>query len=319
MSYMQPAVITKEVAEQNILTSFQTIDNAKGQFELVANAYGQMAFAHEAEFAKQIIQRSYTGVPNKDKFSLVCCTQQSIYNAVAQVADLGLSLNPKLDHAYLLPRRNTHTGDLECTLEPSYKGLIHLAIEGGAISHVTATVVNKADVDSGAFVYNGPSAEAVFKGIDPFNPPTEAGIYGAICTAHLIGGGVITTIMNRADINQAREGANNSKAWKIWFSEMAIKSCIRRASKLWPKPTRDTRFIGAIDALNKLDNAEHFQTAANEPVIMQDVTTPAIASTSDTAQDRPAVMNLEDLTKRLAQNKRNRANPEKTIYVNTAI
>lgn len=53
---------------------------------------------------------------------LLNCTTESIKQAVESVALTGLSLNPKLQQAYLIPRKVK--GKLVCVLDPSYMGLI---------------------------------------------------------------------------------------------------------------------------------------------------------------------------------------------------
>ncbi len=281
--------------------TWATIDNAEAQFVKVANAFGQLNFSIEANFAKQIIVGTHTGNDNKDSKALIGCTQNSIFNAISQVAEIGLTLNPKVGHAYLLPRFNFQTGSLECTLEPSFKGLIHLAIEGGSITHCTADVVYKDDFENKRLIFKGANKEIeISDDLDPFKTQKDSDIYGAYCTAFLKEGGVITTVMRRSEIDLARSKAGpNSPAWRLWFPEMAKKSVIRRASKLWPAPKKDLRYHNAIDALQKYDNSDMYHEAANSPV-HQTTSLKQVSPAISGENTKPRPLSLSEMTKRLA-------------------
>lgn len=271
MSYMQPAMITEEVARSQIQTSSQTIQNAIDNLAGESAAFDTIVFRKEAEYAKHIIARSMSKDPRKNQNKLFMCTQNSIYDSIRQIVDTGLTLNPKADHAYLIPRKNYMTGELECTFEPSYKGLIHAAIQGKCIKHATATVIYKQQINSGEFVYNGPNAEPTFNNLNPFHDYPDADIAGAICTAFLENGGVITTNMKRSEIEKARKAAGNTPAWRDWFSEMCCKCVVRRASKYWPSPDTDSRFFRALDLLKTYDQGIYSKQAESEaPILNQE-------------------------------------------------
>lgn len=68
---------------------------------------------------------------------------KSVLTAIMNAARVGLSLNPAQKQAYLIPRFNR--GGVKAHLEPSYMGLIHLAI-GNSIKTIEANTVRENDL-----------------------------------------------------------------------------------------------------------------------------------------------------------------------------
>ena len=63
----------------------------------------------------------------------------SAQNAIVNIAAIGISLNPALKHAYLVPRKKS------VCLDISYMGLMHLAMESGSILWGQAVIVHEND------------------------------------------------------------------------------------------------------------------------------------------------------------------------------
>src|SRR5690349_20981980 len=57
---------------------------------------------------------------------LALCSDTSFMACVLQSSQLGLEVNTPLGHAYLIPRRNSKAGIVECTLLVGYQGMIEL-------------------------------------------------------------------------------------------------------------------------------------------------------------------------------------------------
>lgn len=70
-------------------------------------------------------------------------TTTSKLQAVFNVALTGLTLNPTLKLAYLVPRYNNASRELEVHLEPSYQGLVKLVTDTGSAKSVSSQVVLK--------------------------------------------------------------------------------------------------------------------------------------------------------------------------------
>ena len=75
---------------------------------------------------------------------LLACTQESIFFATIQAAELGLEFGP-LGHAYLVPFRNNTNGKMEAIFIPGYKGLIELARRSDRVSTIEAHLVRERD------------------------------------------------------------------------------------------------------------------------------------------------------------------------------
>src|SRR5690606_18888127 len=97
----------------------------------------RIQFAREAEFAVQHLSS------NDYLRDTAIGNPASLQNAVINVAALGVSLNPASKHAYLVPRK---VGDKRAVcLDISYQGMIHIALESGAVVWAQAKLVYEGD------------------------------------------------------------------------------------------------------------------------------------------------------------------------------
>lgn len=106
----------------------ELVFKAQKQFE-ASNEY-KMNFNREAGFAIQIL--------TQNEF-LASCDQESIRNAVVNVSLTGLTLNPALKFAYLVPRAG------KCILDISYIGMIKVLTDAGAVKNTDAGVIYSND------------------------------------------------------------------------------------------------------------------------------------------------------------------------------
>lgn len=218
----------------------QIVKMVQPQFEELAKIHNAVNYKKEASFALQILDS------NEYLLGIALANQDSLKRAIVNVAAMGLTLNPLLKLAYLIPRKK------EVILDPSYLGLLHLAQEAGAIKWALAEIVREKD----EYQYQGMGREPIHK----FNPFGDRGeIIGAYCLAKTHDDEFILTQMNNDEILSIRERSESYKSgksspWKTDTNEMIKKTLIRRASKSWPKTsTKDTRFAQAIDVTNELD------------------------------------------------------------------
>ena len=86
----------------------------------------KMNFDREKMFMLQLIQKNPY---------LLKCTADSFYNALINVTATGLTLNPLMQQAHLVPRAG------KVCLDPDYKGLITIMISSGIVKDVFAHVV----------------------------------------------------------------------------------------------------------------------------------------------------------------------------------
>jgi recombination protein RecT len=204
----------------------KAVADAEPKFVELAKIDGNLVtYQREAGFAMQSI--------GKSEF-LQKCTAESIRNAVTNVANIGLSLNPAMKLAYLVPR------DGACCLDISYIGLVKIATDSGTVLAVAAIPVRENDT----FKWNGPfrMPDHIF---DTFASEAERGeIRGVYTVARLSSGVEQVDVMRREEIDYIRKlskAKRDDAPWNAWFEEMVKKTGIKRASKLWPRTERMSR------------------------------------------------------------------------------
>lgn len=201
----------------------------KGEFQAVLSDQS-INFEREAEFAIQVLEK------NDYTLKIALANRQSVVSAVKNIAAIGISLNPARKQAYLVPR-----GGAIC-LDISYMGLLDLAIASGSIRWGQARMVYEKDL----FEENGVDQAPIHKR-QPFSKDRGdwIGVYVVVKT---LDGDYLTEAMSRDEVLAIRD---RSESWKSfankkaksspWASdegEMAKKTVIKRASKLWPKTDR---------------------------------------------------------------------------------
>lgn len=212
---MVPAV---QQAQQLILAQEQT-------FVAVNSAPEQINFRREAEFAVQHLQN------NSYLCNMAMKNQESLVNAVKNVAAIGISLNPAEKHAYLVPR------DGKCMLDISYQGLMWLAMDAGAIVWAQAKIVYSSD----QYENTGLNSQPHHK-YNPFNKNRGDKI-GAYVTVKTADGDYLTHEMPIDDIyairgrSQSFKGGKSSP-WKTDEDQMILKTVVKQGSKYWPKVGR---------------------------------------------------------------------------------
>ena len=222
------------MTNQQIAPWKQAIASAESKFSEIAQAEGNLVtYQKEAMFAMQTIQSNnyLQGVPT-----------QSIQNAVINVASIGLSLNPALSFAYLVPR------DGKCCLDISYKGMVKLATDTGSIQWAKAELVRENDDFKMISMDQVPLHE-----FNRFAAEADRGeIIGGYCVAKLADGTYMIETMSREELDKVKDSSKAKSAkspWQTWYGEMAKKTIIKRASKSWPKTS--PRLAEAIQVVNE--------------------------------------------------------------------
>lgn len=217
-----------------------------------------ISWAKESQFAIQAFQK------NDYLAKTAIGNPASAQNAIINVAAIGITLNPASKLAYLVPR------DGMVCLDISYMGLLHLAQATGAIKWGQCKLVHAND----QYESNGLDTAPTHK----YNAFGDRGeVIGGYCTVKTADGDYLTEEMSLAEIKatEATSKARNGP-WKNFWSEMARKTIVKRASKYWP---RSDRLDAAIDYVNT-DAGEGIQLDNPIGNLERDVT-PITAEQSD--------------------------------------
>lgn len=225
------------VIEGSILA---VIEQANG----LAKVHGSVSIEAEKNYAIQQLYKNDMSIKTAQNNPV------SVQNAILNLSSIGISLNPALKHAYLVPR------DGAICLDVSYMGLMHLAQEIGSIEWGQAKIVYENDDYENQGLNNQP--------IHKYNAFTSRGNkVGVYCCVKLPSGDYLTEEMSGEDIAAVRKSSKSQHSsyspWNTFEDEMWRKSVVKRASKYWPKSNNNTgnRLDAAIHVINEhegLDN-----------------------------------------------------------------
>ena len=220
--------------ESNLTLISQDVYNARDTFSNVL-IDKRLNFEAEAGFAMQQLGK------NDYMQKAAIANRQAVFDAVVNVAAIGISLNPAKKQAYLVPRDN------KICLDISYMGLMDLAQATGSVKWAQAALVYEADTFSLIALDKAP--------VHTFNPFSKdrgavVGVYVTIKTVH------DEYLTHTMTIDECLAIRDRSAAWKVsksgpWKTdegEMIKKTCVKQAAKYWP---RADRLDAAIHHLNE--------------------------------------------------------------------
>jgi phage RecT family recombinase len=175
----------------------------------------------------------------------------SLLVAMQSAASLGLTLDPNLGLAFLIPKRPAVGLPYEVQLKVSYKGMEQAALASGTVTAITTELVYGNDTFSRGVRDNRPY-------IDFAQGRGERGdLEGCFCVARYANGESHVEWMSIEDLLACEAAANRdvtSPAWNGKFKpEMQKKCCVRRAAKHWPGSPVITRMIHQFDIENPMD------------------------------------------------------------------
>lgn len=233
------------------------IQGVKDDFE--KSAGDLLRYNDESIFAMQALMKNSFAMETANK------NPKSVHLAMRNVAATGLSLNPAHAYAYLVPR------DHAIVLDISYKGLIKIATDSGAILWARADVVYEND----SFTYHGPASMPEVA-TDPFKE--RGNVVGAYCIAKTRDGDILTEIMPLEEIEKIRGKSDlyakrKSGPWVEWFTQMAKKAVVKRASKTWPYTGHSGKLYEAIELANAGEGGYTLEAEAEQLVTQQQAAT----------------------------------------------
>jgi len=232
MSTIEDAVESQELVPVN---NSEVLALVKQDFSNVS-VDQKIVWQKELNFAIQILGK------NKSLDDTAWKNTQSLKNAIINVSAIGISLNPALKHAYLVPRQGA------VCLDISYMGLLHLACMSGSIMWGQAKIVRQNDTYISQGIDKAPKHK--------FNAfGDRGGIVGVYCTVKTCDGDYLTEEMTLDAVydirNRSMAFKSNSGPWLTDPEQMIRKTVVKRASSYWPK-------------VDRLDIAVHMLNIENE-------------------------------------------------------
>jgi len=220
-----------------------------------------MSFAQESGFAMLVMQENPY---------LLNCKPESILSSIASVALTGITLNPAMKFAYLIPRRSKD--GLKCCLDISYIGMIKILTDAGAVKNIASEVVYENDHFTYGFGSN-PILEHKPNLLKERGEPI-----GAYAIAYFRDGGFQFEVMAKPEIEKVRatsESWKNEKTreyspWETWTDQMWCKTVLKRLIKLLPKTHFDDKLIAALSKEHENEMADAADTAGRMESIFEE-------------------------------------------------
>lgn len=203
----------------------------------------------EISFAIQSINKSA---------QLQKCSGESVLQAVLNIANVGLTLNPAAKEAYLIPRWNTLSQSNEACLDPSYIGLVKLLTDTGSVKSMVCQLVYEGDTFEVDLANN--TNPVTHK---PDLTKKRETIIGVYALATLSDNNRQVEWMTKGEIEEIRGRSETYKAfvngkikactWASDFGEMARKTVIKRIYKYLPRSEK----AAVLDRAIELDNMDY--------------------------------------------------------------
>ena len=194
------------------------------------------------------------------------CSPMSFLAALMNAAQLGLEPNTPLGQAYLIPFQNK--GSLQCEFILGYKGLINLAYRNEQLQTIQAQCVYAND----EFEYElGLNAKLFHK------PALEerGDMVAVYALFKLQNGGYGFEVMSKQDIDsyaQKYSKAINSSfsPWKSAYTEMAMKTVIKRVLRYAPLKTDFLRAVATDETIKDQFSVDMTEIHGNEIIDVEE-------------------------------------------------
>ena len=211
------------------------------------------------------------------------CSELSMFIACAQCAEAGLI--PLHDLAYLIPRFNRDSNQMEAHYQSGYKGLIHLVRRDGQFSDVEARLVHEGD----HFYYRlGLNPDIDHVPLLTMDTRMVTHAY-AIAWPTSETGHTMFEVMSFEQIEHVRKTAadDRSPAWKNYWGQQARKTVLRRLCNYLPLRETTRKFIEQDDETSfpELERAPETETVPAQNLSRTEQVRQQIAGTPEPAQD----------------------------------
>jgi phage RecT family recombinase len=198
---------------------------------------------------------------------LKTCSPNSVLSAIVYAASTGLTLNPAVQHACLIPRWSRE--ETVCEFQPMYRGLMFLAIKEGAATKFNVQAVHVNDTFKATPDNDQQPVHHEFTG---FN---RGVIHGYYSVATMLDGTKVAEFMSVEDIREVRACSDGYKyavkndKTHPWISnepEMSKKTIIKRHVKRLPSGKADSKLYAAVE----IDNADYIIETVETPKVIKE-------------------------------------------------
>lgn len=204
---------------------------------------------------------------------LLGATGSSLLGAFMLAAQLGLDIAAK--EAYLVPFNNSKTRMREIQLVPDYRGIMKLVRNSGQVSNMRARVVYKEDF---FILEEGMNPRLEHKPNFDVEKKDEniIGCYSIadFCDADRKPTGYKDAhFISRQHIERVRNGSpsKDSGPWKDFYSEMAMKTCVKHHSKSLPQSVELAQAM-ILDNRAEMNKPQQIELTASGDLLLADIT-----------------------------------------------
>ena len=203
---------------ENFKTALMAIK--KDYLQVVAeNGFDHLNFDVEVNIALRLVENSFF-----DAIPLTKASPQSVAHSVFSAGAMGISLSPGNDHAIMSGDIGL-SGNIIAKLHLTYKGLLFLCYEAGAISHVSLWVIRKNDKVK---LSNDLNSKPQIHIEDLFGDRGD--VVGALCSLCTPRGDYLNTLMTAAELEQVATFSRNHAGWNgVFADEFRKKQVLKRA------------------------------------------------------------------------------------------
>lgn len=178
--------------------------------------------------------------------ALLECAHDSVMAGCMTAASLGLSVDPAIGQAYLIPFQDNRRGCKVAQFVVGYKGMVNLFYRSGQAAGIQAEPVYEKD----HFIYElglNPKLEHI-----PSEEEERGPIRYCYAIASLANGGKVWKVLNRGQVMKAKKYSKGSDSsyspWQTNEGEMWAKTAIRALSDLLPLSPELQTAVATIDS-----------------------------------------------------------------------
>jgi recombination protein RecT len=165
------------------------------------------------------------------------CDEQSIKNAIVNIALCGATLNPALQQAYLVPRKG------KCCLDLSYRGLCKIAVESDSVYDIDAVAVFEGD----EFYYEMGLNPVLVHKPQMHSDDKDKKVVAVYAIATLHHNIKKFVVLDKEKIDRARKSSQYDVVWNAHYDEMAKKTAVKLLYKLLPQTERMSTAVSVIN------------------------------------------------------------------------